>query len=372
MHISKIETFPLFHRLSKRYGDANGMKSYRTCFLIRIITDSGIEGWGECVDWLPTLQKGFQERIIPYLMGKPVVDRAKMVQHIKKWHARSAAAVSMALTEIMAKKMGVSICDMWGGKFREKVPVYASFQSYSEDGSWQRKSLSDIEKAIRSGFDRIKVKVGGKTITEDQEHMVSVQAMLEGKIGLAIDANQSYDLAATLRWQSLLDHWPNLLWLEEPLKTDHITDYALLRSRLNAPLAGGENVETAAKFLPFLTEHALDFITPDPMHTSGLEGYREALSLSRLFGIRVTPHTYDGALSRLYALFAQACLEPWSKMEADAIEPVEWDAMENPFAELIPLSPSFGNITLPSGIGIGLELDVDRLAFYQWDGASYG
>src|SRR5690554_5045581 len=108
LNISKIDTFPLHYPLPKPYGDANGIKNYRTSYMIRVTTDAGIEGWGECVDWLPTLHKGFHERIIPYLIGKSVVDRIKLVSIVKKWHSRSATAVSMALTEIMAKTAKVS------------------------------------------------------------------------------------------------------------------------------------------------------------------------------------------------------------------------------------------------------------------------
>ncbi|NOU98708.1 mandelate racemase/muconate lactonizing enzyme family protein [Paenibacillus planticolens] len=372
MLIRKIETFPLLYLLPKRYGDANGMKAYRTCYLIRITTDAGVEGWGECVDWLPTLHKGFQERIIPFLIGKSVADRITLVRTLKKWHSRSSAAVSMALTEIMAKTCYVSVCDLWGGKFREKVPVYASFQSYSEETNWQKHSLKAIEHAIHQGFDKIKVKIGGKSIPEDKQHIESVQTLLQGKIGLALDANQSYDATAALRWQPLLDALPNLLWLEEPLQISRIADYVWLRNRLSAPLAGGENIEKAADFIPHLLQQALDYITPDPLHVSGIDGYRETLSLARSFGVRVTPHAYDGALSRLYAIFAQSCLEPWGKMENDAIEPLEWDVMDNPFANLIPIQPSNSEITIPCGSGIGVDIDIEMLAFYRWDGNSYG
>lgn len=371
MKIQKIETFPLFYRLPKPYGDANGMKAYRTCYLIRITTESGVDGWGECVDWLPTLHKGFQERIIPNLIGKSIFDRVKIVGTIKKWHSRAAAAISMALTEIVAKTCGVSVCDLWGGKLRDHIPVYASFQSYSDNKDWQKHSLEAIEKAVIQGYEKIKVKIGGKSIVEDQQHIASVQALLQGKIQLALDANQSYDLSAVLRWHSLLQDWANLLWLEEPLQIKYIAEYALLRSRLVVPLAGGENMEATAEFIPFLTQHALDFLTPDPLHMTGLDAYRETLRLARSFGIRVTPHAYDGALTRLYALFAQACLEPWSKMESDSIEPVEWDVMDNPFTALLAIQPSNGKITVPDGSGIGLEMDLEMLSFYRWDGSSY-
>jgi len=371
LHIQKIETFPLFYRLPKPYGDANGMKMYRTSYLIRITADTGVEGWGECVDWLPTLHKGFQDRIIPYLIGKSVFDRTQLVRTLKKWHSRSAAAVSMALTEIMAEVCGVSVCDLWGGKLREKVPVYASFQSYSEETDWQKHSQKIIEEAIERGFNKIKVKVGGKLISEDQQHIVRIQNMLQGKVDLALDANQSYDLAAVLQWQTLLHDWSNLLWFEEPLEIKYIDEYALLRNRLSAPLTGGENIKTSADFIPLLSRKSLDFITPDPQHMNGIDDYREALRFARSFGVRITPHTYDGALSRLYALFAQACLEPWSKMGTDSVEPLEWDVMDNPFSKLLPLQPSGGEVAIPGGRGIGLGIDLDMLAFYKWEGNSY-
>ncbi|SDD49314.1 D-galactarolactone cycloisomerase [Paenibacillus sp. UNCCL117] len=371
MNIQKVETFPLFYRLPRPYGDANGMKAYRTCYLIRITTEAGVEGWGECTDWLPTLHKGFHERIIPHLIGKPATDRTKIVRTIKKWHARAAAAVSMALTEIMAKTCGASVCQLWGGKLRDKVPVYASFQSYSEETDWQEHALKGIEHAIRQGYRSVKVKIGGKSIAEDQQHIASVQALLQGEVSLALDANQSYDLSAALQWRPLFKEWTNLSWLEEPMPVKHIAEYALLRSRLFVPLAGGENLAAAAEFIPLLAQHALDFLTPDPLHLTGIDVYRETLRLARSFGIRVTPHAYDGALTRLYAIFAQACLEPWSKMEPDAIEPVEWDAMDNPFTALFAVQPANGSITVPDGCGIGLEIDSELLTFYRWDGSGY-
>jgi L-alanine-DL-glutamate epimerase-like enolase superfamily enzyme len=371
LKIKKIDTFPLFYKLPIPYGDANGIKSYRTCYLIRITTETGIEGWGECVDWLPTLHKGFQERIIPFLIGKSVAERNSLVQTIKKWHSRAASAVSMAITEIIAKSCGISVIDLWGGKLREKVPVYASFQSYTEYPDWQNHSLRAIETAVANGFGKIKLKIGGKLIAEDQHHIGEVQALLQGQVELALDANQSYDMSGMFRWQSLLKNWTNLMWVEEPLQIKHVAEYALLRNRLSAPLAGGENIESAADFIPLLTQHAFDFITPDPIHITGIDGFRETLKLARSFGIRVTPHTYDGALSRLYAIFAQACLEPWSKMGDDSIEPIEWDVMDNPFAKIIPIHPLQGEITIPGGHGIGLEIDLDLLQFYQWNGSNY-
>lgn len=58
-------------------------------------------------------------------------------------------------------------------------------------------------------------------------------------------------------------------------------------------------------------------------------------------------------------------------MGTDSIEPVEWDAMDNPFTKLIPIFPSDGEVGIPSVHGIETEIDLDMLAFYQWNGSSY-
>lgn len=371
MLIRRIETFPLYYPIPQPYGDANGIKSYRSAFFIRITTDDGIQGWGECEDWLPTLQKGFEDRIIPYLIGKNANDRTQIVRKIAKWHARSASAVSMALTEIFAKSSGKSICELWGGKQRDMVPLYASFQSYSERSDWVKHSLHLIEEALDSGFSSIKVKIGGKTLEEDRKHILEVQAILREKGQLAVDANGSYDYATAIRLIPLLEQWSNLLWLEEPLPIEQTQNYNLLRQRMPLPIAGGEDMKLAADFLPLLTGQALDIVTPDLLHLKGMDEYWGTLNLACHFGTRISPHAYDGALSRLYAILAQACLVSWCKMKPDTIDPVEWDVMDNPFTQLLPLKPVNGEVTVPDGLGIGIELDVERMNAYIWDGSSY-
>lgn len=367
MRIERVETFPLFHKLSSPYGDANGYKNYRTCYLIRMTTASGLTGWGECADWLPLLEAGFKKRIIPYVIGKQATDRLKIVGVIKKWHQRAAAAVSMALTEIAAKKAGLSVCDLWGGKLRERVPVYASFQSYSDRADWISHSLRLIQQAVSDGFDQVKIKTGGKAFADDLSHLQAFQDMTEQKVRFIADANQSYDMAAARRWERYFSGWPNLLWFEEPMPFDDVKEYQLLRSALSVPIAGGENQKGAKQFLPLLVEHAVDIIQPDVMHCDGTDDFQNALQLARHFGRRVSPHSYDGALSRLYAVFAQACLAPWSKMSGEDIEPVEWDVMENPFSRLVHFKLENGHVQVPDQI----EVDAEIVEAHLWDGTNY-
>jgi D-galactarolactone cycloisomerase len=371
LKIVSVDTFPLFYPLKQPYGDANGYKKYRTIFLFRITTQSGITGWGECNDWLPTLKTEFEGRIIPYLTGQQALNRLQLVDQIKKWHKRAAAGVSMALTEIAAKVSGLSVCDLWGGRWRNSVPVYASFQSYTDQVGWVQHSTHLVEQAAQFGFNQMKVKVGGKTFKEDQNHIHDIQQLLTDKYQLILDANQSYDFATARRWERDFSKWSNILWFEEPLPINQVSDYKLLRSSISVPIAGGENLKNAGEFLPLLREGAIDIIQPDIVHEDGIDGYRHTLQMSRYYGLRASPHTFDGALSRLYALFAQACLPPWTKMDQQDIEPVEWDVMENPFTLITPIELVAGWASIPTGAGIGGELDEQIIKRYLWDGSLY-
>jgi D-galactarolactone cycloisomerase len=278
----------------------------------------------------------------------------------------------MALTELFAKYSQVSVCDLWGGQLRESIPVYASFQSYSDRMDWQQISLSAIDDALQTGFRLFKLKIGGKSIEEDQKHVRQALKLLQDQAFTALDANGSYDLSTTLRWRPAFMDSTSYLWLEEPMPIHQMKNYQLLRQALPLPVAGGENLKQAVDYVPLFTDYVLDIVTPDILHLTGLDEYWSAIRLAQSFGVRVSPHCYDGALTRLYALFVQACLVPWNKMKPDSIDPVEWDAMDNPLSELLPIKPINGEIIVPQGQGIGTELDLEKLLAYKWDGSSYG
>lgn len=371
MKIVKIETYPLLHKLTAPYGDANGYKYYRSCYLIRIFTQSGYSGWGEVIDWLPTLDYGFRERIIPYLIGKDAMNYTELVTTIAKWHKRSATGVSMALTEILAQAADRSICELWGGALHTQIPLYASFQSYRETDNWIKESLTQVEAAVINGFTSYKVKIGGKRLSEDVLHINTLLAKLDCSIGVIVDANQSYDLATAKGWEKIFANYECFLWFEEPMPMDDVKSYRDLRNSLSIAIAGGENLMTSKEYLPFLSENSIDIIQPDVNHHIGIMAYRYSLQLARTFGKRVSSHTYDGALSRLYSAFAHACLPAWSKMSGEEVEPLEWDMMENPFTELIAIKPQHGYYPIPSGVGIGVEVNMEIINRYRWDGRVY-
>ncbi|MCM3289987.1 hypothetical protein M3661_07585 [Paenibacillus sp. MER 180] len=55
----------------------------------------------------------------------------------------------------------------------------------------------------------------------------------------------------------------------------------------------------------------------------------------------------------------------------EAIEPIEWDMMDNPFTELVLNRVHQGVVDIPDGSGIGLVIDEEMLSHFRWDGSRY-
>ena len=373
MQIHTVQTYPLLYRIPHPYGDANGLKKFRAAYLIKITTKSGLTGWGECSGWLPALEAEFKQAVIPYLLGKETRERNAIITALSKHkHERPAAAVSMALTEIIAQSANLSICELWGGALQRTIPVYASFQSYSASLEWINQSLHEIENKIHHGFTDLKIKIGGRSIAEDNQHVRAVQENYGKQVRIALDANGSYDAASACSWNSILAHYDNWLWFEEPIPMNAWDQYAHTRLQLKIPVAGGENAETPSIFYQAINQQSLDVLQPDPLHLGGIEAYRDVLMLARTANLRVSPHTFDGALARYYALMAHACLPPWSKMNAhESVEPIEWDVTDNPFTDLLSLQVRRGSVEIPNGSGLGVTIDDEIIRRYRWDGSRY-
>lgn len=373
MQVHKVDTYPLIYRIPHPYGDANGLKRFRAAYLIKITTKCGLTGWGECSGWIPALEAEFKQAVIPFLLGKDTSERnaiMKVLSMLK--HKRPAAAVSMALTEITAKRANLSIDALWGGALQRSIPVYASFQSYTEDGDWMAQSLDKIEYMVQQEFTNMKIKIGGKSLSEDMKHVRAVQERYGDQVRIALDANGSYDAAAACSWNTLLMKYDNWLWYEEPLPMNAWDQYAFCRQQLKIPVAGGENAEAPFIFFQAIRQQALDILQPDPLHLGGIDAYLDVIKLARAAKLRVSTHTFDGALARYYALIAHACVPPWSKMNAkESVEPIEWDVMDNPFTSLLPLQLHRGNVQIPDGAGLEITIDEDILHHYRWDGSRY-
>jgi L-alanine-DL-glutamate epimerase-like enolase superfamily enzyme len=148
-------------------------------------------------------------------------------------------------------------------------------------------------------------------------------------------------------------------WFEEPLPPDAMDDYVQLRRRAPLPIAGGEVLTRRQAFQPWLEAGAFDIVQPDVTKVGGISEERRIAWMARDHGIRFIPHGWNTAVGLAADLQLAAAMP-----DTDLVEYLTG----SPFIDAITTNgwhlDADGMLPIPTGPGLGLQLDFDAVANY--------
>jgi D-arabinonate dehydratase/D-galactarolactone cycloisomerase len=352
-------------------------RGYRTT-LVRIETDEGVCGVGECMVRLaPTATRAIVEDLAPMLVGRNVLDREAIWEllygammnrgHTRGFFTEAISGIDIALWDCAAKCLGVPLYRLLGGRHRDRLKAYASSLRFRELDVViaQARAFRD------AGFGAMKIKIG-RNVERPQADLEFVRAIREAvgdEVTLMVDANCAYgdDVATALAVGRALQDM-NIYWFEEPLSPDNTEGYAALAAALDIRIAAGE-----ADFMQFgarelLARKAIDVIQPNISRTGGVTEGRRIAALSQAFHIPYAPHTGSCSAVCLAATLQFAASLPnfliYEYMQSD------WSkAQPNPLRhELLTEPPERfenGEMIVPEKPGIGVELNMDTVERYR-------
>jgi D-galactarolactone cycloisomerase len=373
--ITEIQVYPLLFQPDACYGDANGIKPYRSTVLLRLVTSSGIDGWGECTGPMPMIV--YEAQTLNHILyRRDEHNRTEIMRMLREATPRIRAAVDIAWWDLMGKKRKEPIHALLGGAYRKAVPVYASLQSYSQQ-MHQNQWLRQLLQTIPETFQMVKMKIGALPQEQDCELIRQALDSLPESVSLALDANQSYDETLTRQLLAYL-HAVGFLkngklriqWLEEPLPLTQTASYKRLKHLSPVPLAGGENLADSRACMDWVQQDAIDILQPDILHVGGLTELHFLYQYARYMKCRCSPHTFDSGLARVATLHVASVAQPYTKARLNwDIDPIEWDVMENPFTQLFdaPLPIREGFVHIPEQPGLGIHIDIPSLERYIWN-----
>jgi L-alanine-DL-glutamate epimerase-like enolase superfamily enzyme len=359
MKITAVDSFQLalpyrtsggFHYIAGRPSSTLAM------VLVRISTDDGLTGWGEAFGHAgAAATKSMLDTLVaPLLIGESAHDiDALMTSVRRKIHIfglsgpaiYAVSGLDIALWDLRGKREGKSIAELLGRR-RSEVPVYASFLRCSSDDALRQTCAS----AVAEGYRTVKL----HEITLDR--IAAARQALGPDAALAVDTNCPWNLReATAMVEAMREL--KLLWLEEPIWPPD--DYASLAALRNAgtPISAGENVSSRGEFDRLLTARALDILQPSVCKIGGISEMLKVLELSDRHQVETIPHC--GYLGPGYA----ATLQIVSTLERVPLERLYIELEETPF----PSIPSVidGESSVPSGAGLGCEVDTDIAEKYR-------
>jgi L-fuconate dehydratase len=176
---------------------------------------------------------------------------------------------------------------------REQELVQTGYPAYTTTPGWLGYDDAKLDRlarqAVADGFGLIKLKVGA-SLDEDLRRLAIAREAVGPGIGIAIDANQRWDVDEATAWVTRLSEF-DLYWIEEPTSPDDILGHAVIRAKV-APVrvATGEHAHSRVMFKQFLQAGAIDVVQIDASRVAGVNENIAILLLAAKFGVPVCPH----------------------------------------------------------------------------------
>ena len=325
--------------------------------MVRIYTDAGLEGLGNC---------HASEAKLASLLGKNPFDFFKAAE--PAFHSPLEAG-TMPLWDLAGKALQKPVFELLGGKGPERLPVYDGSIYFADlmpeyTGRWQDRFKEEIDLGYKRGHRAFKIKIGrgAKWMPTEEgfDRDLAVVKLIRTHTGpeilLSVDANNGYDLARSKRFLSALPD-VNLVFVEELFNEEVALDLelkAFLREhKLRALIADGETQQTLEPFKPFIAARAIDIYQGD-INQFGIEGIMTEATWAKAENLRVSPHGWGSLVGFYMSLQVGRAITNYYQAEND---PLDNDLL---IADGYAIKD--GTAGVPQAPGFGLKLDEAKFA----------
>ncbi len=342
--ITKLETFPVKPRW----------------LFLKVHTDAGIVGLGEpVVEGRARTVATAIEEIAPYLVGK---DPRRVVHH---WQAiyrhafyrggpiltSALSGIDMALWDIKGKALGVPVYELLGGPTRDRVRVYA-----------HARTPAQVKEQLARGFTAFKTGPAKRRPARYVETPAAVRYAAERFAELRQAAGDDADIGidfhgavspatAKLLIKALEPYQP--MFIEEPVAAQNHDVMAEIARGTHLPIATGERVYTKWGFREVLEKRAATILQPDLCHAGGITEVRLIAGMAEAYYAAIAPHNPLGPISLAAGVQLAASIPNFLCQEQVSLGE---GYLKRPF------TVRGGYLDLPTGPGLGIDLDEDALA----------
>ena len=359
--ISRIEIFPVAYLVAGHFKFFT--KPERPSVFVKITAEDGSAGWGQSVpthtwsyETLESVVVTLEKYIAPALIGRDPFDIAGAHAAMNRAIAGSfstgmpiaKAGVDLALHDLTGKLHKQSLPERWGRKPLPKLAL-----SWTVNPSSLEETEQLVEQGRARGYKHFNVKVAPDP-KFDLEMCRRVRK-LAPECFLWADANGGYDLETALGVApKLADAGVNIL--EQPLPANRLTGYRELKKQGALPILMDEGIVSSVELAEFIKLGLLDGVAMKPARTAGLWDARKQVEILLDAGLLflgsglTDPDIALAAALQLYAAYGlkyPAALNGPQFLRGSCLRR--------------PLVVNGGDIEVPGGAGLGVEVDEERV-----------
>jgi galactonate dehydratase len=278
---------------------------------IRVYTDQGIYGQGECTDaavGAASLIRGWRRMLI----GRDPLNVEAIWEGIRTrgifagaqagQYVTALSGLEIALWDLAGKALGLPVYQLLGGKFRDSILIYCDSDMEVPIGPEADRKIPWIKsqgfKAMKidlddardpARWDRANWTASNGEIDRMVKWVSHVREAMPAEMALACDMHGRYDATTGKKVAKALEPF-RLLWLEEPVPAEDIDAMADIRHSTSTPIACGENLYMRWGYRELLDKEAVDIIQPDFQKVGGIAEARKVANMAQAYYVPVAPH----------------------------------------------------------------------------------
>ena len=376
--------------------------------IIKIDTNQGIYGLGEVRDHgSPKYALFLKSR----LLGKNPCNVEQLFKMIKVFgaHGRAGGGVSgveMALWDLAGKAYGVPVYQMLGGKYRDKVRIYADTPSSSDPKVYATRMKSRMDK----GFTFLKMDFGVQLVKDikgalvgadfwDQkkqwsedlgsygmtkhpftriqitdlgleklvEYVHQVREIVGYEIPLSADHFGHIGVNSCIRLGNALEKY-QLAWLEDMIPWFYHDKWRQITEAINTPTLTGEDIYLKEEFIKLIDSQAVDMVHPDLASAGGILETKKIGDYAEEKGIAMALHFAGTPISFMANVHSAAATENFVALEHHDVDTPWWEDLVKGIEKPIVKD---GFVHVPDAPGLGVDLNEDVIKDHLRDGEKY-
>jgi galactonate dehydratase len=347
-----------------------------SCY-VRIYTDVGLTGTGECIHGGDGIQ-GLIAGLSRFILGEDPMNVDRLWEKMRRFQVFNGAnagnlvtamtGIEIALWDLVGKATGLPVYALLGGKFRDKIRMYADCHAGGDDSP--QANADKAKQVVDQGFTAIKFDlddlrhpkkydmfnhtVNNAELADMVAKATAVREAVGPEIDVAMDLHGRYDTGSAIRIAKALEGL-DLLWLEEPVPPENIDAMREVKASTSTPICAGENLYLRWGFKDLLEKQAVDIIMPDLPKCCGLSEGKKIANMAEVYYIPLAPHNVCGPLGTIASCHCCAAVPNFLVLE--------WHWMERPhWHDLVLADPPLiqdGYITLNDRPGLGWDLNEE-------------
>ncbi len=339
--------------------------------LVKITTDTGLDGWGETtLEGKPESVGGAVRELADYLVGKDPLRIEHHWQHMYRSAFFRGGAILMtaisgvdqALWDIAGKHYGVPVYKLLGGAVRDRIRVYAHWGIGNLSDETQAASRERLDMLLKRGYTAFKTGPGGKwrgheppaVIDEFVECTYLMREWVGPDVELAFDFHGKMTPALAIEiCHEIKDMRP--MFVEEPVPQENVDALKLVSDHVTFPIATGERLLSRWEFRQVFEKQAAAYIQPDGSHAGGITELKKIANMAEVYYIHVLPHCAIGPVAFTSCMHVDAVIPNFL-----AQEQVDWALGGDILRENWKVVD--GHIELPEKPGLGIEIDEQAIS----------